>query len=602
MKKTSLLCLASAMLLLTSCTTPKRDDPSPKDDSKIKLTLKQMNCYYYSGSNKIKFDTYFRDDSLTQFPYVSLEYYYKMLTGKDLRVRLVEKGLYEVTAATGEVATINTIEDTLSCSDYENFISTTIYRQDNVTNVYFDGAPYLRIDEIHDVGEITPTNISFKDYNINLIGRDDRIYLPLVTASNMYMGPTMITCFYDKLNVYFIDPNDPLYDTSYIATSTKHTRYCLEYFQDGKRSLEDALFSYGEMCFLIDMYYGLPGREYLHEELKELGLDQALQTKNDMTRKCREFLMSTKEAEYYAGQTMLGAFLYDAGHTLSNYGISYAMKPETEAEVSELLNSIGYSSYDYRAASNYNYQYLYGLYGARPSTSAKDNGFVVSGDTLLFRFDSFDYDIHEWNKYYENPGVNTLPTDPVTCFKAMLDQYEGNKSIKNVVVDITTNGGGYADVVCAFLGLMGIRPYQHIYDTISKNYQTTYYGFDANFDGVFDERDQEVKYSFNFAILTSACSFSCGNLLPASAKENGIMTLGDKSGGGSCAVIDAITAEGHYVRLSCPNHMAYLDGSDAEFGVPVDYELVTKDGGNYDFSKMYNISEMSKAMNEFYTK
>ena len=81
--------------------------------------------------------------------------------------------------------------------------------------------------------------------------------------------------------------------------------------------------------------------------------------------------------------------------------------------------------------------------------------------------------------------------------------------------------------------------------------------------------------------------------------ENNIVLLGDQSGGGSCAVIDATSAEGLYVRLSCPDHLQALDGTDYEFGVPADYKLV---GDNNDFSNFFNISLMSSKIHEYYSR
>ena len=138
------------------------------------------------------------------------------------------------------------------------------------------------------------------------------------------------------------------------------------------------------------------------------------------------------------------------------------------------------------------------------------------------------------------------------------------------------------------------------HDMINDNIATTKYDFDANFDGVFDEKDQQVKYHYNFGILTSAYSFSCGNLLPAEAKDNDIMVLGDKSGGGCCAVLDTTTLEGLYVRLSSQDHFVTNGNEEVEFGVVPHAYLYEKNGNEHDFSKFYDFSYISSLMNEYY--
>ena len=69
--------------------------------------------------------------------------------------------------------------------------------------------------------------------------------------------------------------------------------------------------------------------------------------------------------------------------------------------------------------------------------------------------------------------------------------------------------------------------------TTTGNLHEEYAQVDLNLDGVFDDRDKDVVYDFNFAVLTTKTSFSCGNLMPVMCKDNGICVLGETSGGGS---------------------------------------------------------------------
>ena len=577
-----------------------------KADSEVNFVAKTMKTYHYTKSSTQNETVYFRDDRLNKFPYISLKRYYQLLTNHELTITKTGDDLYQVISANGEEATINTNTDVLTCADYQNFISSTIYRQDNVPNVYFDGAPFLRVKNVTHSKEADPTTINFKKYNINLFSKDDDIYLPVSTASNMFMGPTMVTCFCTADTMYFIDPNDPHWETSSLLRTSRYQTGISKFFTNGKRTKEDARFSYGELCFLIDTYYGLPGREYLHDELKaSRDLDKVLFEHSDVTKQARAYLLSTDAGEYLAGIHMLAAFISDAGHSVADYGVSYLEWSDAalHTAASAALSAIKFNSSDYEAKSNIDGNYMAGLRDARyAGPQAENNGFVLEGDTLFYRFNQFDFDIYQWNDYYLNPGANSLPGDAVGNFKRMLDQYKDSTTVKNVVVDISTNPGGYGDVVAAFMGLMNKNTYQHSLDTIGNRYVTVNYEFDKNFDGVFDEHDTDITYNYNFAILCSGYSFSCGNLLPIQAKESGIVVLGDQSGGGCCAVIDASSAEGIYVRLSCQDHLAGLDGTEYEFGVPADYKLVTKHGNSYDFSDFYNISVLSSKIQEYYSR
>ena len=590
-------------LLLIGC---HKQPSGEKTDDQIKLRSEEMTTYRYTNQVATKTKVFYRDDALLNTPYISLKTYYNLLTDHNLTIVKGEKHVYTVTSANGEVATIDTAKDTLSCADYQNFISTTIFRQDNVPNVYFDGAPFLRVKNVTSEKAPDPKTIDFSKYRIDLIDKDDDILLPVATASNLFMGPTMITCFCTSDTIYFIDPNDPHWETQKLLYNSAYYNGLNKTFKKGTRTEEEALFSYGELCFLIDTYYGLPGREYLHEPLKQTrDLDKVLSEHSDVTRKAKEFLSSTKYEEYLAGLKMLASFVSDAGHSVVDYGTNYLLYQNSElrTKVNNVLQSINFNASNYSAPRNINSIYEAGLNAAiSDGPSISDNSYVLQGDTLLYRMNIFDFNIYDWTKYYNNPTTLRLPKDAVGNFKRMLEKYKDDESVKNVIVDISQNPGGYGDVVCAFMGLMNANTYQHSYDTIGNREITVNYEFDKNFDGVFDEHDDEVHYNFNFGILSSAYSFSCGNLLPAQAKESGIALFGDKSGGGSCAVIDATSAEGLYVRLSCQDHLCGLDGTDYEYGVPVDYPLVTESIGNYDFTEFFNIDLMSEKMNEFYSR
>ena len=59
---------------------------------------------------------------------------------------------------------------------------------------------------------------------------------------------------------------------------------------------------------------------------------------------------------------------------------------------------------------------------------------------------------------------------------------------------------------------------------------------DTNFDGVFDEKDRDAGFDFNYGILTSRQAFSCGNLFPIVMRESGAVVIGEKTDGVSCCI------------------------------------------------------------------
>ena len=106
--------------------------------------------------------------------------------------------------------------------------------------------------------------------------------------------------------------------------------------------------------------------------------------------------------------------------------------------------------------------------------------------------------------------------------------------------------------------------------TITETYEV-----DTNLDGKFDDQDKGQPCDFHVAILTSRASFSCGNAFPAFMQELGAAIIGERSGGGACAIQCMATPDGFWYQMS--SHRMYLMSHgdyDTDLGVPLDADLV----------------------------
>lgn len=147
------------------------------------------------------------------------------------------------------------------------------------------------------------------------------------------------------------------------------------------------------------------------------------------------------------------------------------------------------------------------------------------------------------------------------------------------------------------------------FNTLTGNRYDEKAQLDLNLDGVFDDRDKEVFYDFNFAVLASSSSFSSANTMPIMCKDNGVCVLGEKSKGGACAVVFPFTPESHFLSLSGPLRTVSETGLDVDKGAPVDYELVetktiTDESGEQQekksYSKLYDLGLVGSLVSEFY--
>lgn len=199
-------------------------------------------------------------------------------------------------------------------------------------------------------------------------------------------------------------------------------------------------------------------------------------------------------------------------------------------------------------------EYMYGEYGAKVGDVVYSNDGSLayySFDEFTFVYDAFDGSGKLKEEVYEKD----------TFFKMVraFDQMAAKGTVKDVVIDISCNGGGVLGVMFKLLAILS-----------SNNSADCYIGYndigliaketinaDSNCDGEYDEYDAYGN-KFNFHILTSDFSFSCGNAYPFFASRNGSAEIiGHNSGGGECSVIQHVLPTGEVFNHSSLMHMGW---------------------------------------------
>ena len=363
-------------------------------------------------------------------------------------------------------------------------------------------------------------------------------------------------------------------------------------------------YSYRELTFLLDTHWGNPGRCYFADAIREKGMDRALSETDDSTRGVQALLKSTNLADYMFGLGILNDMLFDGGHTdfiyiTDPYMALTGASPETYSkefftDMKAAADKIGYKLKS--LPSNY-WSTLHAIEKSRGWTGYS---YHEQGDTAVYTFNIFEADPVAWAEYYKNGGE--LPNDTFGCFIKYLNKAAESGTIKNFVLDITTNYGGESSIVCAMLNIMGYSPDSYYKDSITGRMYKLPLEVDKNLDGKFDKADDAVKYPFHFAILTSRVSFSSGNLLPYWAKEYGVMTLGETSGGGGFAETTTSSPDGLVWYYSGSMMASDQAGSCADQSVVPDIAIEAKTDaeGNPDYSAFYDIPALSGYINKFY--
>jgi hypothetical protein len=328
--------------------------------------------------------------------------------------------------------------------------------------------------------------------------------------------------------------------------------------------------------------------------MKEKGLDAALAERDPETRK---LLLSADRAEYLTGLNRLMTFLLDdGGHTDFSEYLMSIWDPEG-GEFTQALQALQ-ETHDLGAGPRTAGRAA-AFKGVRAAREEKFGGasYAELGDTAIFMFDAFRLDLDGWENYYHQGGELPVETDTYAAFHAALDKAAANPEIKNFVIDLSLNSGGESFAMSAMVALVCGESDIRFEDTVNGERTRVSYLTDTNLDGAIDEKDLEVRYDLNFAVLTSRETFSSGNAMASVLSDRGISVLGERSGGGSCSVQGNGTAEGWSYTISNNIHLINAAGVDIDAGVPVAAELVTvSEDGTRDYSAFYDFDRIRECI------
>lgn len=301
----------------------------------------------------------------------------------------------------------------------------------------------------------------------------------------------------------------------------------------GEKSEALTTFTYNELCLALDYNYGLQaehGISSFNEMFQQSGLSEKLH--------------STDAGDIYAALiTLCSSYFGDMHSAVSSISYMTELDPySSELELAQFVSDV----------SVYANMLLY--------SAARDNyypegpvGYEEVGNTAYITFDEFVFDP---DRDYYNTEITNNAYDTVELLIYANEQIKRPGSpVKNVVVDLSNNGGGMADAAVCVLSWMLNSATVNIVDTISGAQSSCVYQFDANLDGSCDSfgSDGLPYIGINLYCVISPNSFSCGNLVPYMLKSSGRVTLiGRSSAGGACVVRTLSTADGNIFQISGP--------------------------------------------------
>ncbi len=365
------------------------------------------------------------------------------------------------------------------------------------------------------------TAVNLREYGIPTPVADGVGYLPLQTFSDLFVSTVGIAMCYNGELVALAA------NGSFQNDLMQLTELGELYYAAPVRPRSEALaeFTLNELCLALDFHYGLQEEHDIHG-FRDYFIRSGLVT-------------DLADTDAQVSTAALAKLCMS--HFADSHSALLAASPYMDyTEPLMSFNDLSLGQFE-RIANIGTY------YAARVKLLGESApGYEEIGNTAYVTFDSFSMDPEK--DYYtgETDGEYTSDTSDVVGLLIYANRqiHRENSPIENVVIDLSNNGGGMVDVavsVCSWaLGLASVN----VQDMNTGAKSVTMYSFDANANHVYHESEDTINGK-NLFCLISPLSFSCGNLVPATFKASGKVTLlGKASTGGTCTVQVLSAADG----------------------------------------------------------
>ena len=405
------------------------------------------------------------------------------------------------------------------------------------------------------------TILDLREYGIALYSIDGECYVPFQTMNDLFMNDNYLQFIFNGRTVF-----GAAYGCDEFLSRAHEA-------EPEEMSLELANYNYYELLFLLDTFYGLKPEHEIWNFRDMI---------NHNTNLSSKFITGSAQDFDDALMLLLGFYLDDL-HSGFGSGSWRASDGSEEALFQEMLkyfSAVGYSNANYMSES-----FRHGV----PREAAYPDGvpgYEEIDDTAFVTFDGFHCTAvtESYSEYYDLGVPATLEEcgdDTIRLIQYANEQIRReNSPVRNVVIDLSNNGGGSVAaavaVLCWYLGETSFA----LRDTMTGAMSIMHYTCDLNVDEHTQDNAgdslTEIEGLHLYCII-SPLSFSCGNLVPAIFKESHRVTLiGQRSGGGACVVLPCTSASGTTFQISGTKQIAMVrNGSfyNVDQGVEPDIPL-----------------------------
>ena len=387
-------------------------------------------------------------------------------------------------------------------------------------------------------------------------GLENDLFIPFQVIADTFLRYSI--CSYNGTDYYvWLNPEDNGVATRKAYESGRDSR--------STRSQLKAEFNYRNLCLLFDRNY------CLKEQRTAFGKDNIAPLINDsiFVNGLGFDLLSTDTATYDAALAKFLMSYIDDGHTdyiePSMYQSAAAVRQfklaaqKATGPRNKKLDLVNADLLKRRTAAG----------GKKGVFYVEEGGQKKMAVIVFDGFEEGDPGSGPWTDLDELASTNTYQ-----FFEQAFIDIAKYASVKNVAIDLSCNFGGAIQQCMAALCYLEdptvfyLAEKNHLDNSIAKFYCS-----------IQDDAGRtSLKKSYNFYVLTSESSFSCGNFFPSICKyQLNIPVVGQRSGGGGGVVKQTQTSDGALFQTSASAEMCALDANGnyicIDDGVPVDLEI-----------------------------
>ena len=418
---------------------------------------------------------------------------------------------------------------------------------------------------------------SFANQDIDYFSYMGDYYLPLGFYDVTYSFDTSLYFFYNYKAIYSSVSVDNFYEKQYEKSGAQYCVISEMMARTSGSATPDYLVNLNSNLFLyvLDNFYGLKNYKQIEtaeKYCKAIGTYDALFSSDGAVRS-QAYAETLDRLDDNHTALVAGSFAWGGQNiTPRQYGTGCINRSKLNKQLTSLR--AGATSKAYNA-------------GTSPMISS-------DGKTALYLFDSFIFGTTD--QVFNRDGSIKSEAKVYDSFFNLLDLFKTLKTqgtVENVILDMSTNGGGVLGVLMKVLALISKNNLSNLYylEAASNQLGIATTMVDSDFNGLYNTGDC-FGDDFNIYLLTSDCSFSCGNAFPCLAQKMGCAKIiGQKSGGGECAVAIHYLPNGEYVYHSSNLHIGYYNNvtnvfTGFEGGAQPDIEI-----SNYSY--FYNVDRLS---------